>query len=180
MEYTTSELHAKVEMALRKFFHKDRDLLCRDANERSITHKIAEYLQRQFDGLKVDGEYNRHGELPKKDDCNQIVIPDIIVHKRGCDRSNALVVEVKKSNVTDASRDEDKRRLCAFTKPKPEGKYGYRFGLFLEFGVRDQSGLKHAECFQDGKKTPLPCPNCKSLLKSFKPSAINRNTARQS
>ena len=148
----TRELHVKVETALREFFRKDIDLLCLDAHEEAITSKFAWYLQRQFDGLKVDDQYNRHGPHPKRDDNNRIVRPDIIVHKRRCDCSNALVVEVKKSNASDASRYEDEGRLCAFTKPKPEGKYGYRLGLFLEFGVRDQSGLKHAECFENGSK----------------------------
>ncbi len=76
----TPELHIKVETALREFFRNDIDLLCRDVNERSITHELAEHLQRQFEDLKVDGEYNRHGGRTKKDDCNRSVIPDIVVH----------------------------------------------------------------------------------------------------
>ena len=32
-----------------------------DANERSLTHKLAEYLQCEFPDWHVDCEYNRHG-----------------------------------------------------------------------------------------------------------------------
>ena len=168
--YTTSELHTKVEKALREFFCKDCGLLHVDANERSITNKLAEYLQRQFGALKVDGEYNRLGDQVKRDADDEPIIPDIVVHKRRCNCSNELVIEVKKSNATGASRDEDRGRLCDFTKPKPEGKYGYKLGLFLEFGVRDQSGLKRAECYQGGELQTCCC--CKRLKKVFCPSAI--------
>ena len=143
----TPELHMKVETALREFFCEDIDLLCLDAHEISITHKLAEHLQRQFEGLKVDCEYNRLGDDFKKLSDDQNVRPDIVVHKRGCKGSNELVVEVKKSNAKDQSHDEDKLKELTCV----QGDYEYRLGLFLEFGVRNQSGLKHAECFQDGE-----------------------------
>lgn len=186
-KYTTAKLHMKIENALREFFRKDACLLSLKVNERSITHKLAEYLQRQFADLDVDCEYNRHG-IEKKElsfalgttatDCEhaKTVYPDIIVHKRGRDSSNKLVIEVKKStgdNVT-----HDKKKLRVFTKPR--GGYEYQLGLFLEFDVGEQSGLKHAECYQGVKRTLSPCPHCKSLLNSFKPSVISTTTARQS
>ena len=164
----------KVEKALREFFREDIDLLCRDANERSITHKIAEHLQRQFDDLNVDCEYNRHGDQTKtlnwghettRKDClhAKTIYLDIIVHRRGCDSSNALVIEVKKSNGGDPSRDREK--LSAFTKPHPKGEFGYKLGLFLEFDI-DNKVLKRAECFQRGKKK-RPCCCCERLSKNF-------------
>ena len=182
----TPELHMKVEAALSEFFCEDIDLLCLNANERSITHKFAEHLQRQFSDLDVDCEYNRHG-IDKKElvfalgttatDCEhaKTVYPDVIVHKRRRDSSNKLVIEVKKSNGGNATHD--KKKLLVFTKPR--GGYEYQLGLFLEFDVGEQSGLKHAECYQCGKKTPSPCPHCNSLLNSFNPCAISTTTARQ-
>ena len=176
-EYTTAELHTKVGNALREFFREDRKLLCIDANERSITHKFAEHLQHQFADLKVDCEYNRHGDDdPKKlvvtpgptfTDCvdAETVYPDIIVHKRGHDCSNELVIEVKKSNRRGANRDMDK--LIGFTDHTPDDKYKYEYtlGLFLEFDV-DNKVLKRAECFQRGKKIE-PCRCCGSLVEKF-------------
>ena len=172
-KYTTTELLTKVENALREFFCKDIDLLCLDAHEVSITHKLAEQLQRQFKHLKVDCEYNRRGhnlEHPadnlKKLLDNRNRRPDIVVHKRGCKGSNTLVVEVKKSN-SDAQND-DEYKLEELTRVR--GDFGYRLGLFLEFGVGDQSGLNHAECYQDGELQTCCC--CKRLKKVFCPSAI--------
>lgn len=36
-----------------------------NANERSMTHKFAEHLQKYFPGWNVDCEYNRNGVSPK-------------------------------------------------------------------------------------------------------------------
>ena len=176
-KYTTAGLHAKVGNALREFFCKDDDLLCRDVNERSVTHKLAEHLQRQFKGLKVDCEYNRYGDDdPKKlvvepgstqTDCvdAKTVYPDIIVHERGSNCNNLLVIEVKKTSGRDASYD--KRKLRKFTDQVPHGKYKYDYtlGLFLVFDV-DNKVLESVECFQCGKKIK-PCCCCGSLVEKF-------------
>ena len=180
-KYTTAGLHAKVGNALSEFFRKDACLLDLRVNERSITHKLAEYLQREFgdcDGLKVDCEYNKHGIAVKRLnvdlvrvelECTEthcakapMVYPDIIVHERGCDSNNLLVIEVKKSNALIASNAIcDQAKLREFTKPKPEGEYGYKLGLFLEFCVGNQR-MKHAECFENGSENE-GCSYCNRL-----------------
>ena len=177
--YTTAGLHTKVGNALREFFREDKNLLCLEANERSITHKFAEHLQRQFADLDVDCEYNRRNDKTKRLPCKRDttrtdclhhakrVFPDIIVHKRGCDISNMLVIEVKKSNRRGVKRDKSK--LHRFTCP--DGWYGYELGLLLVFYVGNQKGLKRAECFQDGEKTTPSCSCCKRLLESFRSAA---------
>ena len=165
----------------------------RNANERSITHKLAEHLQRQFNDLKVDCEYNRHGDDkdavkrlycdcdPRTSRCHPnmtateclhatTIYPDIVVHERGIDDSNALVIEVKKSNRDDA--DHDKYKLCKLTVPRnqnePEDKfkYGYKLGLFLVFDV-DNQVLERIECFQCGKEIN-PCCCCERLSDIFR------------
>ena len=172
MEYTISGLHAMVENALREFFRHDKQLLHIDANERSITHKLAEHLQRQFVNLNVDCEYNRRGGDPKKlvvdretnctDDLDaKTVYPDIIIHKRGHDCSNELVIEVKKTNGRGSTHDE--RKLRAFTKSG--GDYGYRMGLLLVFDV-DNQALKRVECFHRDEWIN-PCCCCGSLVEKF-------------
>ena len=178
MEYTTSGLHEKVGNALRDFFCEDKDLLCRDVNERSVTHKLAEHLQRQFKGLKVDCEYNRHRIAVKRlnvdlvraeHECTEthcakdpMVYPDIVVHERGCDRNNLLVIEVKKSNARVTSNAIcDQAKLREFTKPKPKGEYGYKLGLFLEFDVGNKK-MNRAECFPRKEQRPS-CPHCERL-----------------
>ena len=177
----TTELHMKVKTALREFFCEDSDLLYLDASEKSITHKLAEHLQRQFtdrENLKVDCEYNRYDAdkypakrlsyedktSPTDRSKGKLVYPDIVVHRRASNADNKIVIEVKKSNTTNKNRDKDRKRLRAFTKR--EGKYGYKLGLFLEFYVDKRSGLKRAECYQDGEKIK-PCCCGESLLEKF-------------
>jgi hypothetical protein len=131
----------KIESALNELRARDYFLLEADTNERSITHKLAEYLQQEFPQMDVDCEYNRHGRETKiiqvpRDNVNwddteaRTVFPDIIIHKRGIDESNLLVVEVKKSS-NPQTREFDRIKLMAFTAYP----YNYQFGLLLEISV---------------------------------------------
>ncbi len=160
MRYNVSDLHQKVRIALRALFCKDARLLDLDVHEQSITHSLANHLQSQFADLDVDCEYNRHGEDPKKLGDDKI-IPDIVVHKRGCDCSNAMVIEVKKSNGDRTKKDENK--LSGLTIR--ECGYGYSLGMLLVIDVRSKA-LGLAECFVDGEKTPQ-CRWCQILKAEF-------------
>ena len=153
-----SALHSKVKAALSDFFRKDRDLLERNVNERSISHKFAEYLQHQFEGLQVDCEYNRHqveGKTlnlePERTSSDSLdaktVYPDIIVHQRGDNSCNLLVIEVKKQGAGSVSKD--KKKLSAFTGHGQE--YNYRLGLLLVFDVSKRR-LSSVACFRNGEK----------------------------
>ncbi|MFZ2303296.1 MAG: hypothetical protein WAV98_00715 [Minisyncoccia bacterium] len=106
------ELNRVVKVALKNFFDKDGTFLLAevDANERSVTHKIAEHLNFAvqnsfFVEYNVDCEYNRIGKsvepitkrLPLQERCRAYypddvkpeningatVYPDIIIHQRG-------------------------------------------------------------------------------------------------
>jgi len=143
--------------AISRLYRDDPELLEVDANERSITHKLAEYLQLEFPGWNVDCEYNRLGdenerkrlvikdiERPTVEDTEaKTVFPDIIVHHRK-KPENLLVMEVKKGKGEADTKDIVKLR--AFTKVP---KYRYHYGLFL----RLEEEPKHCELrlFQNGK-----------------------------
>jgi hypothetical protein len=111
-----AEVRSRITAALRDLFERDHELLHRDVNERSITHKLACYLGNQFPDYDVDCEYNRDGLKPKRlrlfvnemgklnpDDIDAVTVyPDIIVHRRGvsgAEGGNLLVIEAKKENV---------------------------------------------------------------------------------
>lgn len=121
--------------ALLVFVEAEATLLEVGVNERSITHKMAEYLQQVFPGWNVDCEYNRLGYgvkyLPEPtqadtDDADgQTIFPDIIVHRRK-ERANLLVIEVKK---TTNNRQGDELKLRGLTAL--QGEYGYEVGLHL-------------------------------------------------
>lgn len=151
-----SEVENKLEKSLKRLLKEDFFLLEYDAHERSITHKLAEYLQDEFEGWTVDCEYNRRGhrlvkklhnwekdykEELEKDKLNEKnVFPDIIVHKRG-KRQNLLVIEVKKSTNGDKG-DSDKAKLNAFID-----ELGYKHGVFINFEIGTDYGIKELEWF---------------------------------
>ncbi|HYH75804.1 MAG TPA: hypothetical protein VD735_07660 [Candidatus Saccharimonadales bacterium] len=67
-----------------------------------MTSRLAAYVKSQFVGYDVDCEYNRMGNAQKRllTLNNQRVYPDIIVHKRGTNEMNLLVIEAKKEGVS--------------------------------------------------------------------------------
>lgn len=144
---TTEEIKAGVLNAIRELFERDEILLRIDANERTIAHRLAVYLEKQFPDWNVDCEYNRdgHGDpkvLPQLRRCvaedregaDSSVFPDIIIHRRTMrsPADNLLVIEMKKTASGEGS-SLDQRKLGEFTKSRrPTGTtFAYRLGLFL-------------------------------------------------
>jgi hypothetical protein len=116
-----------------------------NAHERSIAHKLAEYLQQQFHDWHVDCEYNRHGiEIKKLGEAR--VYPDIIVHLRNTP-FNLLVIELKCSN---ENYKGDIEKLKKFTDQN--GEFKYKLGLFLK--ILDQE-IKEMIWFKNGQKQNL-------------------------
>ncbi len=137
--------------ALFVFLKKEQFLLKKGVNERSITHKLAEYLQREFQDYYVDCEYNRmlkdeiyitkNLKLEIKDtkstDLKQTTVyPDIIIHKRGNNEDNLLVIEVKKEE-NNSSKKYDIKKLEAFTN-----QLNYKFGFYIEFNNESVSDFE--------------------------------------
>jgi len=127
----------RMEIAYKKLIEKDSYLLEVDANERSITHRLAIHLEELFPGYDVDCEYNRDGIDSKKlkefkekvesDYNNETnVYPDIIVHHRG-EKENLIVIEAKKTSSSDFL---DKEKLEIYKK-----ELLYQFAYFVRFPI---------------------------------------------
>lgn len=95
-----------------------------------------------FPDHNVDVEYNRHGLDPKDldlpPDCRgggeKLIVPDVIVHRRGHGDDNVLVVEVKK----DTNRES---RACDRAKILGMKRYfRYRWGVLLELPAGPGAG----------------------------------------
>lgn len=141
------EVRTRLETAYNVFLSRDAHLLAVNANERSITHKLAEYLQLEFPEWNVDCEYNRVGDLPKRligavepvlsdDTDGTTVYPDIIVHHRGS-AENLLVIEAKKSTTAVGGGDTDK--LKAY-----KSEHGYLFAYAVVVPVGTAADLADA------------------------------------
>lgn len=136
--------------ALICLFTEDKKLFELNVNERSITHRLALYLQDLYQDWNVDCEYNRDKhdkkelELPglkpdSKDTDAQTVFPDIIIHKRNSDE-NYLVIEAKKTS-SNVSKKADIKKLNAF-----RDQLGYQYALFIEFSVKpNEAGINDLE-----------------------------------
>lgn len=140
MEYNFNEIRSGIISALFELYKRDKVMLSIDANERSITHRFAIYIEKEFPEWNVDCEYNRDGEDPKeihlnrsneddpKNDGNK-VYPDIIVHKRTTNK-NLIVIEAKKNTSSDL--ETDKEKIKAYLE-----EYNYNTGLFIIFNVKN-------------------------------------------
>lgn len=132
------EVRHKIEKALRLLYENDLFLITNTTNERSITHKLAEYIQSLFPEWHVDCEYNRKGEDIKRlyaiKECSKQrktdrVSPDIIIHHRNT-KENILVIEAKSFHSNDHSDKHDKTKIKAYIE---EFDYQYQFGLWVCF-----------------------------------------------
>lgn len=169
---TLSDLKGCLVNAVRELQTQDKDLLNLNANERSLTHRLAIYLERQINFLQnestkwtVDCEYNRDNSDPKRmtfglsnelisthDLMAKTVYPDIIVHRRGQSgrENNFAVFEVKKINSSEDTSTEalhDFEKLKAFTSASQE--FQYQYGFYLQFNT---VGLTQVTLFVDGER----------------------------
>lgn len=167
-----TEIKHPVEECIRTLFDLDDVLFAIDANERSITHKLGEYLTPFFRGWHVDCEYNRknhnhqkiidhlelmrrmiaHGGKPPKKKPRKrkdtSVYPDVIVHRRMIP-DNLLSIETKKST-SKVPKEYDYAKLELFTANLAgnENNLHYAFGVFVLFragGEVPQSGSLQAD-----------------------------------
>ncbi|MHA1828010.1 MAG: hypothetical protein ACTSX6_05100 [Candidatus Heimdallarchaeaceae archaeon] len=147
--------------AIKEFLLMEEFILGNDLNERTLSHKLAEYLQKHFSDFNVDCEYNRmkgknadneyitktlnlkEEEVNNSDTTGKTVYPDIIIHKRGDNKDNFLVIEIKK-NKNNNNKSFDFNKLKAYTR-----ELEYEFGIYLEF---DKDKISQIKWFKNGKE----------------------------
>ncbi|MGO4952334.1 hypothetical protein [Paenibacillus sp. DRB1-1] len=162
LESNLDEIKGKVNKALLKLYEKDKYLIKNDLNERTIAHKFSNYIQEEFNEFDVDCEYNKNVdeaegnkniyflkqeylELNKNfketvsiDNIEYVrmsIYPDIIIHKRGSNLQNLLIIGIKKSTNRE-DRNFDFSKLKCYTDTSRHNKLGYAWGLFVEFKTK--------------------------------------------
>jgi hypothetical protein len=143
----------KVVAALEAFYARETHLLEKDLGERTLTHRLAVYLESQFTGWEVDCDYSRLGErtlrLPKgsivstDDHLGKSIYPDIVVHQRGIP-NNLLAIEVRK-NSNHQPPEHDQHKLRGMTDPHLW--FAYRIGVLLTLGKK---GVTASEVYVGG------------------------------
>jgi hypothetical protein len=130
----------KVVAAVGEFYARETWLIEHDVGERTLTHRIAAYLEKQYEGWNVDCNYDRLGErtlrLPKgsivstDDRLGKSIFPDIVVHRRAIPE-NLLAIEVRKAS-NHQPPEHDQHKLRALTDPHLW--FAYRIGVYLVLG----------------------------------------------
>ena len=136
----TENLIFNVNQALDILYESDSVLIEKRIHERAIAFRFALYFQElirdtEFGDLDLDFEYN------KREDDYKITpskpygsYPDLILHKRGIQDQNTLIIEFKCA-WSSASRSGDFEKLQEYTRRDLENGYYYGLGLFIEFGA---------------------------------------------
>ena len=152
------EVKEKILRAYRRVLSNDVHLLRADANERSITHRFAIYLEQEFPEFNVDCEYNRKGLEVKRlpsfgidprttEQLGINLYPDIIVHHRGTD-DNLVAIEAKPSS-KNAPCKKPQQRECECDRCKLrayKADLGYQHTFYVVFPVGNE-----LERFTDAK-----------------------------
>ncbi|WP_295100705.1 hypothetical protein [uncultured Candidatus Kuenenia sp.] len=132
-----------VKQALKKVYDEQKYLIDNKVHERSIVFWFGIYLYElvkdtKFSEYNLDFEYNRNYKQPKSTkNFRAGTYPDIILHKRGSNEDNLLIIEFKPYWENDINIDL--RKLKDFTDNK--GKYKYLMG-FLIVIEKDQPIIK--------------------------------------
>lgn len=141
--FTREEIEQDLIQALTLIFKNEGGLLERDIHERTITFYLTHYFMNLFhdkyDGYNIDPEYNRNGKEAKYyddvDAPNQPkAIPDIIVHRRNCNKYNLLYLELKKGQHDSKDCNKIKRFMSDHIIPPWGDKknptfYNYEHGV---------------------------------------------------
>lgn len=127
-----NEWHDLVKGALNDLIEHDYYLLASSAHERSLTHKLGEHLQKRT-SYDVDCEYNRQAYNPKMLN-GKLILPDIIVHKRGTNENIVEIEAKRRANNRTAAAKKDIERLKKLTDSS--SGYGYKVAYFIDFNHR--------------------------------------------
>ncbi len=134
-----NELKRLVTQALDKLYQKDFELIKKSVGERSIAFRLGVIMEclkndnTDFKGYDLDTEYNKNkDEFKKTPSKPNGAMPDLILHKRGNNWNNLLIIEVKRPKKY-SGRTSDRQKLKDFTNKK--GVYRYGLGIFIILGT---------------------------------------------
>ena len=144
----------KVVAALKQFYASEAFLFEHDLGERTLTHRLALHLERQFPDFEVDCDFDRlgvrtlqlpHGSIVSTDDhLGKSIYPDIVVHQRAVP-NNLLAIEVRKA-ANHQPVEHDRHKLRALTDPHIW--FAYWIGVLATLG---KTGVVSLEVYVAGK-----------------------------
>ncbi|HET7887983.1 MAG TPA: hypothetical protein VFL62_17305 [Bradyrhizobium sp.] len=146
-------MHAELDKlvaGLKEFYGREAFLFEHDLGERTMTHRLAVHIERQFPDFEVDCDFDRLGprtlNLPRgsivstDDHLGKSVYPDIVVHQRRVP-NNVLAIEVRKA-LNHQPIEHDRQKLRALTDPHIW--FAYWIGVLVVLG---KTGVTASEVF---------------------------------
>ncbi|HIJ06383.1 hypothetical protein [Methanocalculus sp.] len=141
LNWDEMELILFIKKALDDLYDNDSHLIKIKAHERSLVFRFGLYFndllieKSYFSGFDLDFDYNRDRNNPKrlKNDHNRI-FPDLILHKRGNNNNNILVLEFKTH--WNENNSDDLNKLKELTSPKQQ--YHYKLGISIVLGEKSE------------------------------------------
>jgi hypothetical protein len=147
----------KLVAALQEFYAQEAFILEKDLGERTLTHRLAVYMEKHYPGWQVDCDYNRlgertlrlpHGTIVSTDDTlGKSIFPDIVVHQRAIP-NNLLAVEVRKAS-NHQPIEHDQHKLKAMTDAHVW--FAYWIGVLLTLSRKN---VEMCEVYVAGKLAP--------------------------
>ena len=132
-----------LEKACKKIYKEDRYLINNRVSERAIVFRLGIYIQRLMNRdaelklYNLDNEYNRNGQDSKRmPGFENGTYPDLIIHKRGSNINNKIIIECKTWWNDDIYIDMQKLREFINIR----GKYKFKYGISIIF-------RKNTTCF---------------------------------
>ena len=125
--------------------------------ERAAMFRFAYYMQSLvndynkyslFRNYNFDCEYNRNIYKVKRLPNGKNIVPDIIIHKRGNNDNNLLIIELK--TWWNENNSGDIEKLDIFTDKS--GCYGYEYGLSCTLQRKEKSTKNNLIWFSEGKE----------------------------
>lgn len=160
-----------INLSVSSFIQNERALLERNLNEQLLSSRLAHYLSLNFNRHNVDAEYN--GDIDKPNDRKALdiasheiehigkkvnandsyrITPDIIIHIRGTNEDNLVVIEVKKDVSSELNKKFDLIKLKHLTTNYLGNHYNYKLGVAIVFGTSKNAGTMEAKYFVNGSE----------------------------
>ena len=133
-----------VKEAMKILYEEDSILFKNNVSERCLVYNFAKHFvellnPREYIELNVDLEYNRNCKGMKTIGNQLISYPDLILHKRGTNSNNKMVIEFKKwNNKTKLNNDREKLKCFKI-------EYGYEISMLIVFDKENCEKVKYEE-----------------------------------
>lgn len=135
---TKEELEKQIIAISKDLYKYNKHLFEIEVHEQCVAalfwHYFLNKYSEQYKGYDIDIEYSKAGENVKRiDDSKKYVRPDLIIHKRNCNKYNFAWIEFKTLwNNSDKRMNLDYDKLKKATSTKCKIKYKYGISVVLD------------------------------------------------